>query len=80
MGDPACYEVGEAGAVDGGGDGEDVFDVAGVAAGHLDHGGEVGFDLAPAAAGEEGEPGLLQVEGVLCCVVFAGDGGEREFG
>jgi len=80
VGDPAGGEVGEAFLVDGGGYGKDVFGIAGVAAGHLDHGGEVGFDLAPAAAGEERDPGFGGVEGVVAGVVFAGDGGEGKFG
>ena len=76
VGDPASDEVGEACAVDGGGDGEEVFHVARVAAGHLDHGGEVRFDLAPAAAGEQRDPGFAGVEVVMRGVEFSGDGGQ----
>ena len=84
VGDPAGGEVGEAGAGfsggEGGGYGEEVLGVAGEAASHLDHGGEVGFDLAPAAAGEEGDPGPGGVEVVVCGVGLAGDGGQGEMG
>ncbi len=84
VGDPAGYEVGEAFAVDGGGYGEDVLGgcsgYGGEAAGHLDHGGEVGFDLAPAGAGEESDPRLGGIEVVVGGVGFAGDGGQGEFG
>lgn len=78
--DPTGGEVCEAGTVYGAGYGEDVLDVAGVAAGHLDHGGEVGLDLSPAGAGEEGDPGLVGVEVVVGGVGLAGDGGEGKFG
>ncbi len=84
VGDPAGNEVCQAGAVDGAGYGEDVFDGlsvgGGVAAGHLDHGGEVGFDLAPAGAGEEGDPGFGGVEVVVRGVGFAGDAGQWKRG
>ncbi len=78
VGDPAGGEVGQAGSVDGGGYGEEVLGVAGEAAGHLDHGGEVGFDLAPAAAGKEGDPGFGGVEVVVRRVGLARDGGQGE--
>ena len=48
--------------------------------GELVEGGEVGADFFPAAAGEEGDPGLGGVEVVVGGVVFAGDGGEWSFG
>ncbi len=80
VGDPAGGEVGEARAVDGARDRQDVFDFPGVAAGRFDHGGEVGFDFAPAGAGEEGDPGLGGVEVVVGGVGLAGDGREGEFG
>ncbi len=85
VGDPALDEIGEAGAIDGGGDGQDVLGAAGPgdgggAAGHFDHGGEVALDFAPAGAGKEGDPGLGGVEVVVGGVELAGDGGGGEGG
>ncbi len=51
-----------------------------VAHGELVEGREVGADFFPAAAGEEGDPGLVGVEAVLGGVGFARDGGGWEFG
>ena len=73
-GDPAFDEFLEARAVDGGGDGEDVLAGEGKAAGHLDHGGEVGGDLLPATAGKERDPGLFGIEFVMRGVGLARDG------